>query len=860
MSRIALILFLICLAISLSAQCPTNLDVTLLSQADVDDFAADYPDCTTLESLSIGTGIQQNDVNNLSQMPALTTITDFIDVRGTQLTNLFGLHTVTFSKRVSIGYNGQLTDLSGIGNLNNTLSLLEIIKNNALPALGGLDNLNLGGTIRIWDNDLLTKCVYDNFCAELDRAGADISFSGNAGDCVNGLAVKIACGLVDCSPDYAPLMNLYFDTAGPIWTDNTGWADGAAETDCDICNWPGVTCDPIVNRVIGLFLPQNNLRGELPPETGDLEELRVLQLPANQLSGDFPEEMSNLDFLLTVELNNNDFSGPLPAVLEDIPTLQGIILHDNAFTGPLPEAFGNFPISELDLADNELEGCYPANYVSLCGDGVNFSGNAGLPDGGSLAFFENNFCTAAELCGPCHPDIDALLAFYTAAGGANWTNNSGWAAGAAGTDCAPCSWYGVACGPAGRVTEVVLEANNLEGALSLAIADLPELLHLNLNGNNLSGPLPDLSTLTNMDTLRLGANDFTGVFPASILGLTEMTWLALSGNQLAGPLPDLNSLDKLRRIYLHENDFTGPLPGLSALSDLRVLQLDNNEFSGPIPSDWTAANHPFLFRVKANNAGITGELPADLGELPSLNYLNLRDNTLTGCYPENYAAFCGDSLLTAGNADLPLGGDLDFFYEQFCAAPETACSALPVEFAAFSGAVQGKVNRLRWTTAREEATAFHLVQRSVDGLEWDQIGALAAAGESNSPRRYVFLDEAPLPMAFYRVVSEDVDGQRSISSLVFITRQVSNGDLTINRIFPQPAGNRLQIRLAATAATTVTLSLFDGSGRRVKAALFPLNEGTNDLQVALGGLPAGVYGLTLLDALGNLEVRRVVKR
>lgn len=859
MTRLLLSLILFCLTAGTMAQCPNNLDVTLLSQADVDDFAANYPNCTMLESLSIGTGVQQNDVNNLSQLPGLTTISDFIDIRGTQLTNLFGLHTVTFSKRVSISYNGQLTDLSGVGNLNNTLSLLEIIKNNALPALGGLDELPLGGTIRILDNALLTKCVYDNFCTELERAGADIIFSRNAGDCINGLAVKIKCGQEDCSPDYAPLMNLYFDTAGPIWTDNTGWVDGAAETDCDVCNWPGVFCDPATGRVLFLALPQNNLRGNLPPELGDLDELRVLQLPANQLDGPFPEEMSDLEFLLTIELNNNNFSGPLPAVLEDIPTLEGIILHDNAFTGPLPEAYGNFPISELDLADNLLEGCYPANYVSLCGDGVNFSGNTGLPDGGSLAFFETNFCTAADLCGQCHPDIDALLAFYEAAGGDSWANNTGWEDGNNGTDCAPCNWYGVTCDASGRVTELVLETNDLSGTLAPAIADLPELLHLNLNGNNLGGNLPDLGTLDKMDTLRLGANDFSGAFPVSILSMPDLTWLALSSNQLSGPLPNLNVLDKLRRIYLHENDFTGPLPNLAMLDDLRVLQLDNNEFSGPIPASWTAANHPFLFRIKANNAGITGELPPALGDLPTLNYLDLKDNQLTGCYPESYASFCGDSLLVAGNANLPLAGDLSFFYEQFCAAPSSACTAFPVEFAAFSGVVQGKFNLLEWTTAREEATAFHLVQRSADGQEWSQIGRLRAAGEHTGFKDYLFADEAPLPLAFYRIVTEDVDGQKTASGLVQIRRNDVMGGLVITQLFPQPAANTVLLRLNTPLATNTDLLLLDGHGRRVIHQRFELGAGANQLQLEVAGLPSGLYWLQLTDAGGKRVLRKLAK-
>ncbi len=843
MSRISILLFLFCLAASLAAQCPDNLDVTFLSQADIDDFANNYPNCTTLESISIGSGVQQNNVNNLSPLTGLNVVSDHIDIRGTQLTNLFGLHLVTECFRVRLWYNNVLTDLSGLGNINVSLKQLEVIKNDALQSIGGLENISFSGPIRILDNNLLTECVYDNFCAELALPDADITFSGNAGNCINSLAVKIGCGQESCSPDYAALMNLYFDTGGDLWTNHAGWADGAAETDCDVCNWPGVNCDPIVNRVIGLSLPQNNLQGTLPPEIGELEELRVLQLPANQLSGPFPTTLSNLDFLLNVELNNNDFSGPLPEVLEAISTLQGIILHDNAFTGSLPEAYGNFPLNELDLADNQLTGCYPENYVNLCGSSVNFSGNSGLPASGSLAFFEEDFCTAADLCGPCHPDLEALIAFYEAANGDNWTNNTGWADLSA---CTPCEWYGVKCDEAGRVVELVLESNNLNGSLASAVADLPELLHLNVNGNNLSGPLPNLSALNKMDTLRLAANDFNGEFPTSILGLTDMTWLALSSNQLSGPLPDLNALTKLRRIYLHENNFTGNLPELSALSDLRVLQLDNNEFNGPIPASWAATNHPFLFRILAGNAGLTGELPVALGELPSLTYLNLRNNNLSGCYPESYASFCGESLLLDGNADLPLAGDISFFEDEFCPSPATACSALPVEFSDLRGVVLDKANRLEWATVREEATAFHHVERSLDGFSWLRIGRLAAAGHSIDLQEYQFTDVNPLLRAYYRIVTEDFDEQTSISSIIPVFRNSTDG-LIISNIYPQPTTDLMAVRLVnPEAVSSADFVLFDALGRRMLHQTSTLETGENELRFDVSNLPSGAYWLTIL--------------
>ncbi|KAJ6305797.1 hypothetical protein OIU78_021179 [Salix suchowensis] len=58
----------------------------------------------------------------------------------------------------------------------------------------------------------------------------------------------------------------------------------------------------------------------------------------------------------------------------------------------------------------------------------------------------------------------------------------------------------------------------------------------------------------------------------------------LSSLDLSGPLPDFSSMDALVTIDLHNNSLSGPIPNfLGALASLEDLNLANNSFSGPIP-------------------------------------------------------------------------------------------------------------------------------------------------------------------------------------------------------------------------------------------------------------------------------------
>jgi len=116
----------------------------------------------------------------------------------------------------------------------------------------------------------------------------------------------------------------------------------------------------------------------------------------------------------------------------------------------------------------------------------------------------------------------ALLALNQSTGGDNWNNQDGW-----NTTNTPCSWNGVNCTD-GHVTGINLNGNNLVGPLS-DLSALSELTTLNLNHNQLSGPMAPITALSKLQTLQLEQNNLQGVIP-NLSGLTQLQTLALIGN------------------------------------------------------------------------------------------------------------------------------------------------------------------------------------------------------------------------------------------------------------------------------------------------------------------------------------------
>ena len=252
-----------------------------------------------------------------------------------------------------------------------------------------------------------------------------------------------------------------------------------------------------------------------------------------------------------------------------------------------------------------------------------------------------------------HPqDSLALVAFYHAAGGGDWTDRTGW------LEEPVRDWYGVRLNEEGRVVRLAFGSNNLTGHLSSQLGRLTALDSLKINGNSLGGPIPtSLGRLAKLKVLSLSDNDLTGSIPPTLGNLSNLEELSLDRNALTGSIPpelgnlsnleklwfgfnaltgsipsSLERLEKLNYLWLVANDLTGSIPSaLGNLSNLKYLYLSNNALTGSIPS--SLVHLAKLESLELNGNGLTGSIPPELGNLSNLEYLYLSNNALTGSIP-----------------------------------------------------------------------------------------------------------------------------------------------------------------------------------------------------------------------------------
>ncbi|OEK09134.1 hypothetical protein A8C32_10390 [Flavivirga aquatica] len=205
----------------------------------------------------------------------------------------------------------------------------------------------------------------------------------------------------------------------------------------------------------------------------------------------------------------------------------------------------------------------------------------------------------------------ALIDLYNATKGDKWNNtiegDKPWLINE--TSSLVSDWYGVTVVD-GKVIEVNLNNNILEGEIQSSINNLLHLTVLNLGDNQLSGSIPSsigglhmlitlilennklteelpvaLGSLANLVTLKLGGNNLKKEIPISFCNLLNLQELDLSNNQITGKLiPEFAFLKSLVRLDVRNNQLEGMIPqGLQTLSNLEFVGLSDNSFKGKLP-------------------------------------------------------------------------------------------------------------------------------------------------------------------------------------------------------------------------------------------------------------------------------------
>lgn len=173
-------------------------------------------------------------------------------------------------------------------------------------------------------------------------------------------------------------------------------------------------------------------------------------------------------------------------------------------------------------------------------------------------------------------------------------------------------------------------------------------------------------------------------------------------------------------------------------------------------------------------------------------------------------------------------------------------SPLPITLVSFTAAQHKNNVQLDWTTASEINNDFFTIERSTDALNFEPIGTVKGAGNSNTIKNYQYLDitsnleHQTSNTLYYRLKQTDFDGTVSYSPIQSVVNKYNDNE-TFKVI--QNISLKELIILSEIPINDVSLHIINTQGKCLYESI--LNDKKTKLSTK--DIPAGVYLIYLFD-------------
>lgn len=167
-------------------------------------------------------------------------------------------------------------------------------------------------------------------------------------------------------------------------------------------------------------------------------------------------------------------------------------------------------------------------------------------------------------------------------------------------------------------------------------------------------------------------------------------------------------------------------------------------------------------------------------------------------------------------------------------------SALPVDLINFeASAINDRAIQLEWQTASESNNDYFTIEKSKNGIEWEELKRIDGAGNSSTLLSYSAVDQNPyFGTSYYRLKQTDLDGKFeyfNVRSVEFDKPLSSEVE-----IYPNPTNHN--INLIGDAYELQQVRIFNNIGQDVTSStIIKANNEEDNILIDLSNLATGIY-------------------
>ena len=182
---------------------------------------------------------------------------------------------------------------------------------------------------------------------------------------------------------------------------------------------------------------------------------------------------------------------------------------------------------------------------------------------------------------------------------------------------------------------------------------------------------------------------------------------------------------------------------------------------------------------------------------------------------------------------------------------------LPVELNMFDAFCQEKgKTTIKWSTATEHNTAYFQLDRSNNGLEWQALGSIGAAVNSDEEIQYNFEDRNNGGLLYYRLHQVDINGGEQMYGPVSV--HCENNVYEINT-FPNPSSDDFNVSIFSESdLESCNVQVLDAKGMVVYVSTKSLKKGSNEYEIMCEKWLPGVYFIEVIFEDGNMYRKKHV--
>ena len=174
-----------------------------------------------------------------------------------------------------------------------------------------------------------------------------------------------------------------------------------------------------------------------------------------------------------------------------------------------------------------------------------------------------------------------------------------------------------------------------------------------------------------------------------------------------------------------------------------------------------------------------------------------------------------------------------------------------VELISFEGKSDDCAVTLDWITGTETEAKEFLLERSLEGTDYEQFGIVAATGNSIVNQEYHLIDNVPVNgTKYYRLIEVSLNGNAEVIGLIDVTVDC-NDNFEITNLSPNPAVNDVNIVITSGEEGPVTIEMIDMLGRTLYSNNEELAVGENVFSLSISGLAVAPYFIGVKNVQGE---------